>query len=288
MSARWLLQRVGVLLFTLLVTGLLAATMVRLAPGFGIDEQALDPRWNQQKLAMRGGAQGGHQSILLFYWHYLTGMFRGDLGESTALSAPVSQLLAERLPVTAGLAGKGLLLGWLLAAGLALITTRWRSSLVGLPAAWFCGLFLCTPAALVALGCAILGGPAPLAMAASLFPKIFEYARNLLGELARSPHVLGARARGLSERRVLFVHVLPPAIPQLLALGGVSISLAFGAAVPIEALCDLPGIGQLAWKAALGRDLPVLVSLTMLVALATLVANAVAEIAGRAWEAKTL
>ena len=288
MSARWLFRRVAVLLFTLVVTGLLAATLVRLAPGFGFDEQALDPRWNQRKSASRDGQQGGHQSILPFYWHFLSGMIRGDLGESVALSAPVSQLLAERLPVTAGLAGQGLLLGWLLGAGMALITTRWQSPLAGLPAAWICGLFLCTPAALVALGCAILGGPAPLAMAASLFPKIFEYARNLLGELARSPHVLGARARGLSEGRVLFVHVVPLAIPQLLALGGISVSLAFGAAVPIEALCDLPGIGQLAWKAALGRDLPVLVSLTMLVALATLAANAVAEIGARAWEAKAL
>jgi peptide/nickel transport system permease protein len=288
MSARWLLRRVAVLLFTLVVTGLLAATLVRLSPGFGFDEQALDPRWNQQKSAMRDGIQGGHQSILPFYWHYLAGMLRGNLGESTVLSAPVSQLLAERLPVTAGLAGQGLLLGWLVAAGLALITTRWQSPFLGLPATWVCGLFLCTPAALVALGCAILGGPAPLAMAASIFPKVFEYVRNLLRELGRSPHVLGARARGLSEGRVLFVHVIPLAVPQLLALAGISVSLAFGAAVPIEALCDLPGIGQLAWKAALGRDLPVLVSLTMLVALATLVANAVAEIGARAWEAKTL
>ena len=68
------------------------------------------------------------------------------------------------------------------------------------------------------------------------------------------------------------------AAPQLLALGGVSISLALAAAIPVEALCDLPGIGQLAWKAALGRDLPLLVNLTLIVTLVTVVANSTADL----------
>jgi peptide/nickel transport system permease protein len=62
----------------------------------------------------------------------------------------------------------------------------------------------------------------------------------------------------------------------VLALAGVSVSMAFGAAVAVEVVCDLPGIGQLAWKAALARDLPLLVTLTMLVTLATQMANAAA------------
>jgi ABC-type dipeptide/oligopeptide/nickel transport system permease component len=60
----------------------------------------------------------------------------------------------------------------------------------------------------------------------------------------------------------------------------VSVCLALGACIPVEVLCDLPGIGQLAWKAALSRDLPVLVNLTMLVTLVTLVANTGSELFG--------
>ena len=52
---------------------------------------------------------------------------------------------------------------------------------------------------------------------------------------------------------------------------------AFGAAVAVEAICDVPGIGQLALKAAGARDLPVLVTLTIVVALVTQVANLVAD-----------
>ena len=69
----------------------------------------------------------------------------------------------------------------------------------------------------------------------------------------------------------MFWHILPVAGPQLLALAGVSVSLAFAATIPVEVLCDLPGIGQLAWKAALSRDLVLLVNLTMIVTLITLI-----------------
>ena len=78
------------------------------------------------------------------------------------------------------------------------------------------------------------------------------------------PHVLAARARGLSELRILFWHVVPVVAPQLLAVAGVSVSLAVGAAIPVEALCGLAGVGQLAWQAALARDLPLLVNITVL------------------------
>jgi len=62
-------------------------------------------------------------------------------------------------------------------------------------------------------------------------------------------------------------------------LAGVSLGVAFGAAIPIEVLCDLPSIGQLAWKAALARDLPVLVSLTIVVAAVTQLTNSASDMA---------
>ncbi len=73
-------------------------------------------------------------------------------------------------------------------------------------------------------------------------------------------------------------HILRTTAPQLLALAGVSVSVAFAAAIPVEVVCDLPGIGQLAWKAAMGRDLALLVTLTMIVTLVTLVANSAADL----------
>jgi ABC-type dipeptide/oligopeptide/nickel transport system permease component len=54
--------------------------------------------------------------------------------------------------------------------------------------------------------------------------------------------------------------------------------MAFGAAVAIEAVCDIPGLGQLAWKAAAARDLPVLVVLTVAIALLTQMSNLAADL----------
>jgi peptide/nickel transport system permease protein len=64
----------------------------------------------------------------------------------------------------------------------------------------------------------------------------------------------------------------------MIALAGITVSIALGAAIPVEALCGLPGIGQLAWQAALSRDLPLLVNLTVLVTLVTLLANSGADV----------
>jgi peptide/nickel transport system permease protein len=92
------------------------------------------------------------------------------------------------------------------------------------------------------------------------------------------PYVLMARARGLSAARVFFFHVAPPALTPVLALAGTSAIMALGASIPIEALADSPGVGQLAWRAALGRDLPTLVSITLLLTAVTVAGNAAADI----------
>jgi ABC-type dipeptide/oligopeptide/nickel transport system permease component len=77
---------------------------------------------------------------------------------------------------------------------------------------------------------------------------------------------------------VFLFHAVPTVLPPLLALAGVSAILGFSASIPIEALADSPGIGQLAWRAALGRDLPVLVSITLLLTAVAVLANMLADI----------
>ncbi len=140
------------------------------------------------------------------------------------------------------------------------------------------GVFLCIPAAVLALASVVLNSPGYLAIALIVFPKIYRYSRNLLAKAYALPHITAARARGLGELRILARHVLPVAGPQMIALAGITVSLAIGAAIPVESLCGLPGIGQLAWQAALSRDLPLLVNLTVIVTLVTLLANSGADV----------
>jgi len=142
-------------------------------------------------------------------------------------------------------------------------------------------LLLSLPSAVVAMLAVHLRTPVFFAIAIVVFPRLYSYVRNLLVRAYDQPHVLAARARGLGSSAILFRHVLPLAAPPLLALLGVSFAISFGAAIPIEALCDSPGLGQLAWHAALSRDLPLIVNVTLMVALVMLAANSLADFAGR-------
>jgi peptide/nickel transport system permease protein len=277
---RGLAKLAAKILVTVLLGGFLGATLVRLAPGFGVSEEELDVRLNQQSVTALRQASASERNLVVFYFRYLERLLHGDLGNSRTLQRPVRQLLAERFPETMKCVGLGLGLGWTLGLSLAVATVMSRAWYLDLGAGILAGVLLCVPAAVLALLFVLAQAPARLVLGLIVFPKVFRYSRNLLARSSALPHVLMARAKGLGNLRVLLWHILPTAAPQLLALAGVSVSLAFTAAIPVEALCDLPGIGQLAWKAALGRDVALLINLTMIVTLVTLVANSASDLMG--------
>jgi peptide/nickel transport system permease protein len=271
------------ILLTALLGGLLGATLVRLGPGFGVDERELDSRLSaESQLAIRS-EHARDNNIALFYARYLAGLMRGDFGFSRSLNRPVAELLKERLPLTLESLAYGVLGGTSVGLLLALLTVWWRAPGSNWMPAVLSGLCLATPAAVVALIFLWMGAPGRWAIALVVFPHVYRYAKNLLAATYQSPHVLAAQAKGLSSWRVLWAHVFTPAAPQLAALAGISVSLAFGASIPIEVVCDTPGVGQLAWRAALDRDLPLLVTITVLVALMTLVVNSLADLALARW-----
>lgn len=272
--ARHLLASAGIVL----LGGLLSATLVRLAPGFDTDEHQLDPHLSKESVLALRESRAGEQNVLLYYVSYLRAALHGDLGVSHTLGQPVQHLLRDRWPVTLRVAGIGLLLGWLLAAALAFAVSLSRLSAYEILGTTVSGAFLCIPAAVLALLSVIFNAPGYLAIALIVFPKIYRYSRNLLAKAYSLPHITTARAKGLGEVRILMWHVLPVAGSQMIALAGITVSIALGASIPVESLCGLPGIGQLAWQAALARDLPLLVNVTVLVTLVTLLANSGADV----------
>lgn len=268
------------ILATALVGGLLAATLVRFAPGFDTDESQLDPHLNSASIQALRQARAEQNNIVRFYFHSLRRAFKGDLGTSISLNQPVSALLRDRTPLTLRLVGMGLLLSWAGTLAMALSAAWLRVSAYDALSTMISGTLLCIPAAVLALLSVLWNVPGALAIALIVFPRDYRYARNLLAKAYSQPHIVTARAKGLSELRILFWHVVPGVAPQLLALGGVSVSLAIGAAIPVEALCGLAGVGQLAWQAALARDLPLLMNITIMVTLVTLLANSSADVIG--------
>ena len=272
-------RHIGAFILTTLIAGLLGATLVRFGPGYDADEQRIDPRLDAASIQAIENARAGERNLLTFYTQYLGRFAAGDWGVSRSLGRPVRDLFSERVKVTVELMTAGVLGGWALGLALAVPAAICRVPLYELVSTSISGFLLCVPSAVLALFLFFANGPLRFAIALVIFPKVFQYARNLLVNAYAQPHVLAARARGLTAVRVFLWHAIPWVAPQLLALAGVSFGLAFGEAIPIEVLCDLPGIGQLAWKAALARDLPVLVSLTILVAAFTQIANSASDLA---------
>jgi peptide/nickel transport system permease protein len=269
------------LVAAVLLGGFISAMLVRLAPGFDADERELDPHLNAQSLQALRYERRPDRNIFRFYMAYMKRAAHGDLGTSLALGQPVRKLLHDRIPLTLRLLSAGLGLAWILALALSLSAAWLRFSIYDTLATMAGGTLLCIPAAVLALLSVLWNVPGSLAIAMIVFPHSFRYARNLLVKAYSRPHIVAARAKGLGEAHILFWHVAPIAMPQLMAVAGVSVSIAIGATIPVEALCGLPGIGQLAWQAAMARDLPLLVNITILVTLVTLLANSAADVIGQ-------
>jgi peptide/nickel transport system permease protein len=245
---------------------------VRLAPGFGTDERELDPRF-----AAASAVSEHAPNPVVTYLQLLRDAVRGDLGFSDSLNRPVRELLAQRYWVSLEILGLGLGTGWLAAVSLASLGGVLSTRVPSFTGRTLGGLVLSIPSALLAYLCYLARAPAFLIVALVVFSRVFRVLDNLFQTARMSPHIITARACGLSDLRIFAFHVLSGTWPELIALAGTSVAISVGATIPAEALCDQPGVGQLAWKAALSRDLPLLVSITFVIGSITVFFNRSAD-----------
>lgn len=269
------LLRIGA---TILAGGLLSAAMVSFSPGFGLDEKQLDARLSRESQEAALRSHDHERDPLRFYAAWWKHVLTGDLGFSQSLNRPIGELLADRVPATIDLTLWGIGGAWVLAIVFSLPAVARRLRRLEAVSNVLSGMTASLPAAGIAILLFRMGSSAKWMIALVLFPRLYQYLRNVLQQAAGMPHVLLAHAKGLRWQSLLLRHILLPTRAQLVALIAVSINMAFGAAVAIEAICDIPGLGQLAWKAAVARDLPVLVVLTVMIALITQISNLVADL----------
>lgn len=276
---RAVLRRLLCLALTVFLAAFLGAALVRIAPGFGMDERQLDARLSDSSLQAIRHESAVNANLIRYFAGYFSHLWHGDLGQSISLGEPVRQLIAERMGLTLRSAAAGISWAWLAASAVTMALGVLRRPAWERAAAGLGGVLLCLPAAVVALLSFYLGAGPSLAIGVILLPRILRYLRGVTGRMENRPHVLAARARGAGGLTLETRHVWLPAAPEVLALAGISVNMALGAAIPVEALCDSPGVGQLVWKAALARDLPVLVNLTILIATLTAAANLASDLA---------
>lgn len=277
-ALRWLGRSLAIVLLVILGSTIL----VRFAPGYLSDAREMDSRYAAEARSELSAEAARSRSIPQMLREEMGGWLRGDFGTSRQFEVPVSELIAPRLAVSGMLLLRGIGLAWMVALCAALLSSAGRnpSMLRQTPAT----VLLAIPTAALATFCLLVNsGGAVLVMALLLAARDFKFLDRALRAAWTEPHILQARAQGIPARRLLAGHIAPSLAPQLGALASLSLVTALSALVPVEVLFNVPGVGELAWNAALNRDLPVLLTVMMVMAIAVIVSG-MATPHGTEWE----
>jgi len=105
-----------------------------------------------------------------------------------------------------------------------------------------------------------------------------RYMRANMLEVIRQDYILTARAKGLSERAVIYRHALRNALLPVITILGLSIPGLIGGSVIFETIFSIPGMGQLFYMAVMARDYPVVMGILVIGAVLTLVGNLLADV----------
>jgi len=227
---------------------------------------------------------GLDQPLPLQYVRFIGNALRGNLGESYKFKQPALSLVIERLPNTVLLATSALFLALLLSIPLGIIAAVFRNSwvdtsatgvsLVGqaIPVYWL-GLLLILLFSVQIRWFPSMGGGSPKALvlpavtlAVYSMARIARLTRSAVLDVLNQEYVMVARSKGLTERVVLFKHVLRNAAIPIATMVGLQFGGLLGGAVLTEMVFSWPGIGRLAVQAVYSRDFPVVQAVTLVVA----------------------
>lgn len=283
-GARWhffgslLLITIPVFLFATLITFLLGYAS-GLDPAAGIAGDAATP----EMIASIRAQFGLDRPVAIQYLDWMAGLFRGDFGVSWFNGVPVLKLIVQRLPVSLSVAGAALVIGIVVGSGLGIAAAIWRGSRFDRAVTIFASLASALPSFVVTILLILIfslwlnllpsAGYIPFsedpagwlriiaipAMALSI-DIIADLARQLRTGLVTAfseNYVTGAIMRGLSPRRILFVHVLRNGAGPALSMLALRVPMLIGGAVVTEAIFTMPGMGKMAADSALRGDVPV-------------------------------
>lgn len=245
----------------------------------------MPPGSSQQEMENFRHSMGFDRSLTWQYWHYLNGVLQGDMGESLRYSQPVTELISQRVPATLLLAVTAL--AWSTLAGLLLgILSALRQNTLwdlfarllafsgqAVPVFWL-GLLLIIVFSLN-LRWLPSGGygsagqlvmPA-LSLGAYYMSAIARLIRASLIDVLQQDYIRTARAKGLSQWRVVVRHGLRNALIPVITVQGMYFASLLGGALVTEIIFAWPGIGRLAVQAIQNRDFPLVQAIVLLAAL---------------------
>ena len=299
----FLLKRCLTLIATLLGASIVVFMVLEILPGDAA-QTMMGPDAAPDAVRALSAKLGLDQPALQRYWHWLTGMLTGDLGNSYAYSSPVFDLIMERLALTVPLA----LMAMALTTGLALMVGIYAAArhnrigdvgLMGLtqvgiaiPNFWFAILLILLfsvklqwfsaggfPGWGEGFGPALQSLLLPaLSLAVVQAAILARITRSAVLEVMREDFVRTARAKGLSQRATLWGHVLRNAMIPVITIMGLQSAELLAGTIVVENVFYLPGLGRLIFQSISNRDLIVVRNCVMLLAAMVVIVNFVVDI----------
>jgi peptide/nickel transport system permease protein len=279
----WLLKRIGQVLPTLFILSILIFGLQQLMPGDPALILAGEERGDPQVLAQIRAELRLDRPIYEQYLYWIGNVLTGDFGFSWRIRMPVSQLILDKLPVTAQLAAMSFIIAVLIGVPAGIISAVKRDR----PADWVANgvaLFgISTPNFWlgimmilffsVELGWLPPSGYVPLtedfwqSIATTIMPAfvlgtgvasvLMRHTRAAMLTALSQDYVRTARAKGLRERVVVWKHALRNALIPVVTLGAIEFGRLLAGAVLTEQVFTIPGFGKLIVDAVFNRDYPV-------------------------------
>ncbi len=292
-------------MIVLVLVSAITFLLVNLAPGGPASLMRMDATPEQRDaLARRLGLD---QPVPVRYTAWLGGALHGDLGISLSSNEPVAFRIAQRLPNTLLLAGTALVVSILVGIPMGVVAALRRNSVpdfvlavvsvIGLsvPAFWL-GIILILALSvnlqvLPSSGIASSGNEGDLGdrlqhlvmpalvLSTTVLPYVVRFTRSALLEVLNQDYVRTATAKRLSHVRVVYGHALRNALVPVVSIVGTLVPRLVGGSVVTEAVFGWPGMGRLAVEAANGRDYPLIVGITVIVAAVVVSSSLVVDLA---------
>lgn len=300
----FLLKRLLTLAGTLLGTSVVVFLVLEILPG-NAAQILMGPDAAPDAVAALAQKLGLDRPAWDRYWEWVTGMLRGDLGLSYAYSTPVGELVLERLTLTVPLALMAMVFTTVLALVAGIYAASRHNKLgdvgvmgltqigIAIPNFWFAILLILLFS--VHLGWfsaggfpgweeeGILGGlralllPA-LSLAVVQAAILARITRSAVLEVLREDFVRTARAKGVSQRRALWGHVLRNALIPVITVMGLQFAELLAGTIVVESVFYLPGLGRLIFQSISNRDLIVVRNCVMLLAAMVVIVNFVVDV----------
>lgn len=279
----------------------LSFTLIHLAPSDPVSVRlslggiAVDPTVAAQ---MRT-EMGLDRPLPIQYGDWLMRFLHGDMGISYRSDRPVAAMLLQALPYTLAIAASAMLLTLLISLPLGIAIAAYRNSALDCIVRFLTFIGNAVPSFIVGIllmflfsyqlgWIPVLAGNSPVGMvlptAALALIMSARYIRQIraatLDELAKD-YIIGLRARGITERRILFGNVLKNIMGIVVTLTAISVGSLLGGVVIIETLFSCPGVGSLLMTAINSRDYPVIQAAVVWMVLAYFVVNLLADLSYR-------